>query len=79
MPDIRIVQRRWRDIQEGDIIMDHSWRQPRWVTIGHIEHNDGGHSEVWFGGWRPGVDRADQERPLFVPPINLVDVQVEDN
>lgn len=75
--NIEIVQRRWRDIQAGDIIRDPSWVAPRWVTIQHIENIEG-RTAVWTeGNWREGVDRADQQRPLSVNPLNLVEVQVE--
>jgi hypothetical protein len=79
MADIIVVQRRWQDVKDGDIIMDHTWRQPRWVTIQHIETSRRYPPmiEVWTHDWREGIDRDDQVRGLERNPINLVDVQVE--
>ncbi len=68
-PTIQIVQIRWADVQVGDIIMDHQWRQPRWVTITKVEPYGTGVS-VWFGGDHTG-------RGLQCPGANLIDLQQE--
>lgn len=69
MPDIQIVQRRWGDVQVGDVVLDPRWMFQRWEKITFIEHLDGA-TNVWWQTEKTG-------RGYRTSSLELVEVQVE--